>query len=128
MPPLAPQSAFVDMSNAVFSGPARSGLLGRAYTIFEQDLALWIVLDILTTAAALSLGAFEKNAGPAYLMSIHPALWVAGLLGILILTLCTARALSKHYQNNVGVLLLLVPVLIECQAVTNNFGVIGSLL
>lgn len=103
-------------------------MVGRIYTIFEQDLSLWIVLDILTTAAALSLGAREGNAGPAYLMSIHPAIWVAGLMGILLVSILTARALSKHYQNNIGLILLLVPVLIECQAVINNFGVIGSLL
>lgn len=116
------------MRNVVFAGPARSGLLGRAYTIFEQDLGLWILLDVLSTAIAIRLGAFEANAGPAYLMSIHPALWVMGLLGILVLTLCAARALSRHYQNNIGLLLLLVPVLIECQAVINNFGVIAGLL
>lgn len=128
MPPQSYQSALIDMRNVVFAGPARTGLAGRAYTIFEQDLALWILLDILTTAAALSLGAYEANAGPAYLMSINPALWVAGLLGILVVSLLTARAMSKYYQNNIGLVLLVIPVLIECQAVINNFGVIRSLL
>ena len=128
MPPFSNQSAGLFGRYSIFQGPARSGLLERVYSIIERDLALWILLDIVTTGLALKLGAFEANPGAAHIMSIHPALWVAGLLGILVLAVGTGRALSRYYKNNIGLCLIVIAVLIECQAVINNFGVIGTML
>jgi hypothetical protein len=98
------------------------------YSILERELALWIVLDVVTTGAALHLGAFEKNPGPAWLMSVHPGLWVAGLVGILVVVLLAGRVLSRHYKNAVGFWLLPLPAMMECQAVINNLGVIRTLV
>ena len=128
MPPCSHESAGKQGRYSIFPLPARPVLLARAHTIFEQDLALWILLDIVTTATALKLGAFEANPGAAYIMSVHPALWVGGLIGILVLAIGTGRALSKYYKNNIGLCLIIIPVLVECQAVINNFRVIGTLL
>ena len=111
-----------------FGLAARRPIIELANTIFEQDLALWILLDIVTTTLALKLGAHELNPGAAYIMSVHPALWVAGLLSILVVAIVTGRILNRYYKNNIGICLIILPVLIEAQAVINNIGVIRYLI
>jgi hypothetical protein len=128
MPPFSNQSAGLFGRYSIFQGPARSGLLDRAYSIIERNLALWILLDVITTMAILKMGGVELNPGAAFVMSIHPALWVVCMAGALLFYVCSARALNKHLRIQIGLLVLIFPILLECYAVINNFGVIGTML
>ncbi len=101
---------------------------GHLQSILEHELWLFVYGDIITTITALRLGAYEMNPGPAMLQDLHSIVWplalVAGLIGILVVT----RLINTQYGNGIGIVLLPVPVLIECQATLNNAGVIVSLL
>jgi hypothetical protein len=76
----------------------------------------------------LSLGGVELNPGASYLMSVSPAVWIACMIGSLVFYVCSARALNKHLRIQIGLLVLIFPILLECYAVINNFGVIGTML
>jgi hypothetical protein len=130
MPLFSLESAVKWMSNTIFPLPARSVLLVRAYTVLEKDLAVWILLDVITTIAILIMGGVELNPGAAYIMSIHPALWIVCMAGALLFYVCSARALNKHLriQIGLGLLVLIFPILLECYAVVNNVGVLGTML
>jgi hypothetical protein len=128
MPPFSHESALMRMGNSIFPLPARPVLLDRVYSIIERNLALWILLDVITTMAILKMGGVELNPGAAFIMSIHPALWVVCMAGALLFYVCSARALNKHLRIQIGLLVLIFPILLECYAVINNFGVIGTML
>jgi len=128
MPPFSNQSAGLFERYSIFQGPARSGLLERVYSIIERDLALWILLDIITTILVLSLGGVELNPGASYLMSINPAVWIACMIGSLVFYVGSARALIQAARIQIGLLVLIFPILLECYAVVNNVGVLGTML
>jgi hypothetical protein len=128
MPPFSNQSAGLLGRYSIFQGPARSVLLERVYTIIERDLALWILLDIITTMMVLSLGGVELNPGASYLMSISPAVWIACMIGSLVFYVGSARALNRATRIKIGLLVLIFPILLECYAVVNNVGVLGTML
>ena len=128
MSPCSPKSAVMVGRYSIFPQPARSGLLVRVYSIIERNLALWILLDVITTLAVLSLGGVELNPSAAYLMSIHPALWVGCMIGSLLFYVGSARALNTQLRIQIGLLVLIFPILLECYAVVNNFGVLGTML
>ena len=119
------------MESARVAGPVRGqgdDVPQLLQSILEREFWAFAYGDIISTITALRLGAYEMNPGPALLQGIHSIVWplvlVAGLIGILV----TARLLNRYYQNGIGIVLLPVPILIECQATLNNARVIGSLL
>jgi hypothetical protein len=128
MPPFSHESALMRMGNSIFPLPARPVLLERVYSIIERDLALWILLDIITTILVLSLGGVELNPGASYLMSISPAVWVACMIGSLVFYVGSARVLNQAARIQIGLLVLIFPILLECYAVVNNVGVLGTML
>jgi Domain of unknown function (DUF5658) len=98
------------------------------YTTMERELSFFILADITSTVIALNYGAVESNKFPAQLIQIHPGLWVASLIAVLVWILLVARTLNAVYRNKIGILILIVPTIIEASAFINNVGVIRSLI
>jgi hypothetical protein len=84
--------------------------------------------DMLTTWAALERGAVEVNHGlhpyinPAFLQSHAPWVWYLLMVAFMVLALWISRSLSTVYKCGIGVALLVVPIIIEWNAVVVNLG------
>jgi len=102
--------------------------------ILRWDLVWFVFGDILSTGAALAMGGIEINSGlhpiinPEFLLCSHPMIWPALMLILVVGILVVSGGLNKVYRNHIGILILVLPVVIESQAFVQNLQVISSLL
>lgn len=101
--------------------------LGGAHRIIECVFGFSILLDIISTLAALGTGRLiELNWGihptfnPVTLIAWSPWVWCIIMIGLLIGVVLAARALSKISYIPLGIGLMVIPIIIEMKVSINN--------